>query len=45
MAVIDTGIDALHPDLTFGSKTVQNAKIVADPALVYSFPGQVGQPL
>lgn len=28
VAVIDTGIDATHPDLPFGSKVVQNVKIV-----------------
>lgn len=29
VAVIDSGIDATHPDLTFGTVTVQNVKIVA----------------
>jgi serine protease AprX len=28
VAVLDTGIDATHPDLQFGVKTVQNVKIV-----------------
>lgn len=28
VAVIDSGIDATHPDLPFGSKVVQNVKIV-----------------
>ncbi|WP_029214471.1 S8 family serine peptidase [Kallotenue papyrolyticum] len=28
VAVIDSGIDATHPDLTFGTVTVQNVKIV-----------------
>src|SRR5439155_9944780 len=27
-AILDTGIDGTHPDLAFGSKTVQNVKIV-----------------
>ena len=30
IAVLDSGIDALHPDLAFGSKTVQNVKLVGD---------------
>jgi serine protease AprX len=34
VAVIDSGIDANHPDLRFGEKTVQNVKIVGDLGLV-----------
>ncbi|MEJ7745597.1 MAG: S8 family serine peptidase [Luteimonas sp.] len=34
VAVIDSGIDGNHPDVQFGSKTVQNVKIVADLGLV-----------
>lgn len=30
IAVLDSGIDAGHPDLQFGSKTVQNVKLLAD---------------
>lgn len=30
IAVIDTGIDASHPDLPFGEKVVQNVKIAPD---------------
>ncbi len=30
VAVLDSGIDARHPDLQFGSKTIQNVKIVGD---------------
>lgn len=30
VAVLDSGIDANHPDLQFGSKTIQNVKIVGD---------------
>src|SRR5256885_10949372 len=30
VAVIDTGIDATHPDLPFGSKVIQNVKITPD---------------
>ncbi|MHB8913390.1 MAG: S8 family serine peptidase, partial [Lysobacter sp.] len=30
VAVIDSGIDANHPDLQLGSKTIQNVKIVGD---------------
>jgi len=28
IAILDSGIDATHPDLAFGSKTVQNVKIL-----------------
>lgn len=28
VAVLDTGIDATHPDLSFGSQVVQNARVV-----------------
>ena len=34
IAVLDSGIDANHPDLTFGSKTIQNVKLVGDLGLV-----------
>lgn len=34
IAVLDSGIDANHPDLAFGSKTVQNVKLVGDLGLV-----------
>ncbi len=30
VAVIDSGIDGNHPDLQFGSKTIQNVKIASD---------------
>jgi serine protease AprX len=30
IAVLDSGIDATHPDLAFGSKTVQNVKLISD---------------
>lgn len=30
VAVLDSGIDTRHPDLTLGSKTIQNVKIVGD---------------
>lgn len=33
VAVIDSGIDGTHPDLTFGTKVVQNVKIVGTVAL------------
>lgn len=34
IAVLDSGIDANHPDLTFGSKTVQNVKLIGDLGLL-----------
>lgn len=30
VAVLDSGVDAVHPDLSLGSKTIQNVKIVGD---------------
>lgn len=30
VAVIDSGIDALHPDLAYGSKVIQNVKLAPD---------------
>jgi serine protease AprX len=30
IALIDSGIDSTHPDLTFGSKVVQNVKVLPD---------------
>lgn len=34
VAVIDSGIDGNHPDLQFGSKTIQNVKIAGDLGLL-----------
>src|SRR5690349_2015650 len=34
VAVLDSGIDANHPDLAFGSKVVQHVKLVGDLGLV-----------
>ncbi|MEG3191839.1 S8 family serine peptidase [Lysobacter sp. D1-1-M9] len=34
VAVLDSGVDANHPDLQFGSKTVQNVKLIGDLDLV-----------
>ncbi len=45
VAVIDTGIDATHPDLAFPAKTVQNVKIITDPTAVYNFKGKANRPL
>lgn len=33
VAVLDSGIDATHPDLQLGTKTIQNVKIVGDAGL------------
>ena len=30
VAVIDSGVDAMHPDLRFGSKVIQNVKLAPD---------------
>ena len=40
IAILDTGIDGTHPDLAFGSKTVQNVKAVANSKDVYEFAGR-----
>ena len=34
IAVLDSGVDANHPDLAFGSKVIQNVKLVGDLGLV-----------
>ena len=34
VAVLDSGIDGTHTDLTFGSKVVQNVKVLPDPFAV-----------
>ena len=34
IAVLDSGIDANHPDLAFGAKTVQNVKLLGDLGLI-----------
>ncbi len=40
VAILDTGIDGNHPDLAFGSKTVQNAKMVGHTKDLYTFAGK-----
>lgn len=44
VAVLDSGIDANHPDLQFGGKTVQNVKIVGDLGLTGSVAYLENQP-
>jgi serine protease AprX len=38
VAIMDSGINGLHPGLTFGSKTVQNVKFTGDVAGLYCEP-------
>ena len=45
IAILDTGIDAGHPDLAFGSKTVQNAKMVGNSRDLYHFKGKTNSTL
>lgn len=45
VAVLDSGVDAGHPDLAYGTKTVQNVKIIADPTAVYNFKGKANRTL
>jgi len=40
VAILDSGIDGTHPDLAFGSKTVQNVKILFNEADVFSSAGR-----
>src|SRR5881394_2557581 len=40
IAILDSGIDGTHPDLAFGSKTVQNVKILFNEADVFSSAGR-----
>src|SRR6266571_8031957 len=40
IAILDSGVDGTHPDLAFGSKTVQNVKIVFNQSDVFSTKGQ-----
>ncbi|MGQ0714923.1 MAG: S8 family serine peptidase [Gemmatimonadaceae bacterium] len=38
IAIMDSGINGLHPDLAFGTKTVQNVKFTGDVANLYCEP-------
>jgi serine protease AprX len=40
IAILDTGIDAGHPDLAFGTKTVQNVRMVGNTKDLYHFKGK-----
>jgi serine protease AprX len=40
IAILDTGIDATHPDLRFGDKVVQNAAVYANTKDLYTFAGR-----
>src|SRR5437773_1454160 len=40
VAILDSGIDGNHPDLAFGSKTVQNVKIVFNQTDVFTTKGK-----
>ncbi len=45
VAILDSGVDATHPDLAFGSKTVQNVKVVANLNDVATFDNDPAGPL
>ena len=40
IAILDTGIDATHPDLQLGSKTVQNVHTIGETKDFYEFAGR-----
>jgi serine protease AprX len=40
IAILDTGVDATHPDLALGSKTVQNVHTLGNSKDFYSFAGR-----
>ncbi|MBW3654812.1 MAG: S8 family serine peptidase, partial [Gemmatimonadetes bacterium] len=40
IAILDTGVDATHPDLKLGEKVVQNAAVQANTKDLYTFPGR-----
>jgi serine protease AprX len=45
VAVLDSGVDATHPDLALGSKTVQNVKVVANLNDIVTFDNDPAGPL
>jgi serine protease AprX len=40
VAILDSGVDATHPDLAFGSKTVQNIKVIVNQADIFTTTGK-----
>jgi serine protease AprX len=40
VAILDSGVDATHPDLAFGTKTVQNIKVIVNQEDIFTTKGK-----